>query len=105
MEIPRLGGYHSFYATKDGIYFIAVDDSTLFYFDFATRKTRQLLKTERTMGFGFSVSSDGRYALLSQWGDYHQDIMLAQPKRSSYPGEDGSWSMEDGPLVAGPNEK
>jgi Tol biopolymer transport system component len=81
-EIPKLGGYHSFYATKDGIYFLpGIDDSTLWYFDFATRKTKQLLKTERTMGFGFTVSSDGRYALLSQWGDYHQDIMLAEPKR------------------------
>lgn len=26
-------------------------------------------------------SSDGRYALLPQWGDYHQDIMLGEPKR------------------------
>ncbi len=33
------------------------------------------------MGFGFSISSDGHYALLSQWGDYHQDIMLAELKR------------------------
>jgi Tol biopolymer transport system component/DNA-binding winged helix-turn-helix (wHTH) protein len=80
-EIPKLGGYQSFYATKDGVYFVAVDDETLFYFDFSTRKTKQLLKTPRTMGFGFTVSNDRRYALLSQWGDYHQDIMLAEPKR------------------------
>jgi Tol biopolymer transport system component/DNA-binding winged helix-turn-helix (wHTH) protein len=79
-EIPKLNGYQSFYIVKNGIYYVSADDLTLWYFDFATRKSKQILKTERTMGFGFSVSSDGRYALLSQWGDYHQDIMLAEPK-------------------------
>jgi Tol biopolymer transport system component/DNA-binding winged helix-turn-helix (wHTH) protein len=80
-EIPKLNGYQSFYIVKNGIYYVSADDLTLWYFDFAMRKTKQILKTERTMGFGFTVSSDGRYALLSQWGDYHQDIMLADPIR------------------------
>jgi Tol biopolymer transport system component len=81
-KIPKLDGYHSFYVTKGGIYFVPGGNAqTLWYFDFATQSAKQLLRTERNISFGFSISSDGRYALLPQWGDYHQDIMLAEPTR------------------------
>jgi Tol biopolymer transport system component/DNA-binding winged helix-turn-helix (wHTH) protein len=80
--IPQLAGASSFFVSKDGIYFVPKQfGTTLWYFDFATRKSRQLVKTEQTIRSRFSVSSDGRYALLPQSGDYHQDIMLAEPKR------------------------
>jgi tricorn protease-like protein len=81
-KIPKLDGYHSFYVTKDGIYFVPGGNAqTLWYFDFATQSAKQPLRTERNISFGFSISSDGRYALLPQWGDYHQDIMLAEATR------------------------
>jgi Tol biopolymer transport system component/DNA-binding winged helix-turn-helix (wHTH) protein len=80
--MPPVADASAFAVVKDGIYFAPKQfPKALWYFDFATRQSKQLLKTEQLMTFGFTVSSDGRYALLSQWGDYHQDIMLAEPKR------------------------
>jgi Tol biopolymer transport system component/DNA-binding winged helix-turn-helix (wHTH) protein len=79
VEVPALT---DFFVGKNGIYFVSSEKrKTLEYFDFATHKIKNLLTTDKEISSGFWVSADGRTALLPQWYDYHQDIMLAEPKR------------------------
>ena len=80
--IPTMDDFFSMFVGRNGIYFVsAAKPNVLEYFDFATHKTKDLVKTDRKIQNGFWVSGDDRYAFLSQWSDYHQDIMLAEPKR------------------------
>jgi len=81
-EIPVVADAFSFFLGRDGIYFVASDrPKTLSYFDFKTRKSKDLLTTEKNIMSGFWISHDERIALLPQSYDNHQDIMLAEPKR------------------------
>ena len=60
-----------------GIYFRPLSaPRTVCFFDFATRKTREVFKTDRDFGDGLSVSSDGRYILHSQLDENNSSIML-----------------------------
>ena len=80
--MPILADEYSFFLGTSGIYFVANDKpKTLSYLDFSTRKSRNLLTTEKNIGSGFWISRDERTALLPQSFDNHQDIMLAEPKR------------------------
>ena len=80
--IPLLRDEASFFLAKNGIYFVPADKpNTLKFFDFATRRTKELFTAEKVIGSGFWISPDGRTALLGQSFDNHQDIMLAEPKR------------------------
>ncbi len=58
----------------------AAKPTVLEYFDFATHKTKELMKMDKKILGGIWVSSDDRYSLLPQLNDSHQDIMLAEPK-------------------------
>jgi len=81
-EIPALVDAYSMFVGSKGIYFVSAEKPTVLeYFDFATHKTKDVAKTDKKIKTGIWVSSDDRYALLPQWSDYHQDIMLAEPKR------------------------
>jgi Tol biopolymer transport system component/DNA-binding winged helix-turn-helix (wHTH) protein len=82
VDIPHLHDEYSFFVAKNGVYFVPSDKpNTLKFFDFATRKTKELFIAKKAIGTGFWISSDGRTALLGQSSDNHQDIMLAEPKR------------------------
>jgi len=80
--IPLLADTFSIFVARKGIYFVsAAQPTVLEYFDFATHKTKILVKMDKGILGGIWVSSDDRYALLPQSSDSHQDIMLAEPKR------------------------
>ena len=65
----------------EGIYFSnAPDDrgaSDLFLYEFASGKTRKILKMERGL-IGFTVSPDGRTILYGQNDDSGSDLMLVE---------------------------
>ena len=80
--IPPLADTFSIFVGRKGIYFVsAAKPTVLEYFDFATHKTKDLVKMDHGILGGIWVSSDDRYALLTQSSDSHQDIMLAETKR------------------------
>jgi Tol biopolymer transport system component/DNA-binding winged helix-turn-helix (wHTH) protein len=82
VEIPQLADTFSIFVARKGIYFVsAAKPTVLEYFDFASRKTKDLVKMDKGILGGVWVSSDDRYAVLPQSSDSHQDIMLAEPKR------------------------
>jgi Tol biopolymer transport system component/DNA-binding winged helix-turn-helix (wHTH) protein len=60
-----------------GVYFVPADSpKSLRYFDFATKKIRQIFETQKGFGDGLSVSPDGRWLLYSQIDEENSDIML-----------------------------
>ena len=68
--------------TPKGIYFVATTaPRTLSYFDFATRRTRELFKVEKEFGNGLSVSPDGRYLLYALQDELNSEIMLVEKFR------------------------
>jgi Tol biopolymer transport system component/DNA-binding winged helix-turn-helix (wHTH) protein len=80
--IPPLAENSSMFVARKGIYFVsAAKPTVLEYFDFATRKTKEMVKMDKKIVGGVWVSSDDRYALVPQLSDSHQDLMLAEPKR------------------------
>jgi hypothetical protein len=60
-----------------GIYFVPVDaPQSLRYFDFATKKIRQIFEAPKSFTMGLSVSADGHWILYSQADEDNTDIML-----------------------------
>jgi hypothetical protein len=71
--IPELADIFWLFVARKGIYFVsAAKPTVLEYFDFAM---------DKSIVGNFWVSNDDRYALLPQLSDYHQNLMLAEPKR------------------------
>jgi Tol biopolymer transport system component/DNA-binding winged helix-turn-helix (wHTH) protein len=77
-------GARSFFPAERGIYYTARDGmntqpprSRLHYFDFATRKSKQLTSLEGD-AYGLSVSPDGRSFLFSPWKTTASDLMLIE---------------------------
>jgi Tol biopolymer transport system component/DNA-binding winged helix-turn-helix (wHTH) protein len=66
---------------KNGIYFVPANKpKTVSYFDFATKKARDLFTTGKPMTDGMSVSMDEKSLIVAQQGEKHSEIMLATPK-------------------------
>ena len=69
---------------QEGIYFFTPPDekglSTLCLYDFATGKTKDILKPERTVvDFGnVAISPDGQTILYSQSDEFGSDLMLVE---------------------------
>ena len=62
---------------REGIYFVPADSPrSLHYFDFATKKVREIFKINRDFGDGLSVSPDGHWLLYTQVDEENSDIML-----------------------------
>jgi Tol biopolymer transport system component/DNA-binding winged helix-turn-helix (wHTH) protein len=60
-----------------GIYFVRADEPrSLCYFDFASKKIREVFHLEKDFAGGLSVSPDGRWLLYSQVDEENSDIML-----------------------------
>jgi len=61
----------------DGIYYIPQSaPRTICFYDFGTKRTREIFKTERDTSDGISVSPDRHYVLYSQLDENNSDIML-----------------------------
>jgi hypothetical protein len=46
------------------------------YYDFATRRTKQIFRADKDLAEGMSLSRDRRYMLYSQMDEQNSDIML-----------------------------
>jgi len=64
---------------RNGIYYQPAEDhDTLQFFDFASKKKRQVLTVQKGLLVGLSVSPDGRWILYSEFGAVTGDIMLVE---------------------------
>lgn len=62
---------------SDGIYFVPQSaPHTISFYDFSSRKTREVFKTDRDVNEGISISPDRRYILYSQLDENDSNIML-----------------------------
>ncbi len=75
--IPNISFEHQWAVVPSGIYFVPqAAPRTICFYDFATRHTREIFKTDRELSDGISVSPDGRYMLYSQLDENNSNIML-----------------------------
>jgi hypothetical protein len=54
----------------------SVPPHSISFYDFSTRKTRDIFKNDRDLHDGISISPDGRYMLYSQLDENDSNIML-----------------------------
>ena len=74
--LPRLRASDSWTLSTGGIYFVPAEaPRSVRYFDLASKQTRQIFEADKNLGYGLSVSPDGRWILYSQ-EDVNSDIML-----------------------------
>jgi hypothetical protein len=77
LEMPPIRAIGRWTVAPGGIYFISTDASRpVRYFDFASKKVHQLFEIGKPIGYGLSVSSDGRWLLYSQIDEQKSEIML-----------------------------
>jgi Tol biopolymer transport system component/DNA-binding winged helix-turn-helix (wHTH) protein len=75
--MPTISVEHQWAVVPSGIYFVPqAAPRTICFYDFATRHTRKIFKTDRELSDGISVSPDGRYMLYSQLDENNSSIML-----------------------------
>jgi Tol biopolymer transport system component/DNA-binding winged helix-turn-helix (wHTH) protein len=78
--VPNMPGIYSnqqWTVGPAGIYFTSQSaPRTVCFYDFATRKTREVFKADHDFSDGMSVSPDGGYLLYTQMDESNSDIML-----------------------------
>ena len=75
--MPKIADEYQWTLVQDGIYFTPQHSPrSICFFDFASRKTREMFKADKDLAEGMSISSDGRYTLYSQIDESNADIML-----------------------------
>ncbi len=75
--MAKLSSEFQWIVVPDGIYFTPLDNPrAICFYDFATKRTREVFRTNKDLGFGMSVSPDGRYMLYSQLDENNSSIML-----------------------------
>jgi hypothetical protein len=61
----------------DGIYFSPQDNPrSICFYDFTTKRTREVFRTDKDLAAGMSISPDRRYLLYSQIDESNSDIMF-----------------------------
>jgi Tol biopolymer transport system component len=79
-DLPRVSTSTLWAAVPGGIYFVPADNpNSLSYFDFATRKVREVFRARTEFDDGLSISPDGRYVLFAQNDQENSSIMLVEP--------------------------
>jgi Tol biopolymer transport system component/DNA-binding winged helix-turn-helix (wHTH) protein len=76
-EMPKISNEAQWAVVPDGIYFSPQDNPrSICFYDFATRHTREIFRTDKDLAEGMSISPDRRYMLYSQIDESNSDIML-----------------------------
>jgi Tol biopolymer transport system component/DNA-binding winged helix-turn-helix (wHTH) protein len=75
--MPAIEDANEWTLVSGGIYFVPSDKpKSLLFYDFSTKKTRQVFSIEKNFAAGLSISPDGRYLLFSQIDEENSNIML-----------------------------
>ena len=75
--MPKISSEYQWTLVHDGIYFTPQNSPrSICFFDFMTRKTREIFKADKDLAQGMSISPDGRYMIYSQIDESNADIML-----------------------------
>lgn len=76
-EMPEILNATMFTVVGDGIYFAPLENPrAIWFYEFGSRKTREILHGNKYISDGISVSPDGRYLLYSQVDEQDADIQL-----------------------------
>jgi Tol biopolymer transport system component/DNA-binding winged helix-turn-helix (wHTH) protein len=77
LGLPKIKYFGLWTLVPGGIYFVPHDDPrSLHFYDFFTKKERQIFAIEKDFDSGLSISPDGRYVLFSQLDEENSNIML-----------------------------
>jgi Tol biopolymer transport system component len=77
--LPAVRNWTLWTQVQGGIYFVPADaPRSLRYFDFASKRIRDVFEIQRDFNLGLSVSPDGRWMLYSQLDEGNSDIMLVE---------------------------
>ena len=75
--MPKISSEYQWTLVHDGIYFTPQNSPrSICFFDFPTRKTREIFKADKDLDEGMSISPDGRYMLYSQIDESNANIMM-----------------------------
>jgi Tol biopolymer transport system component/DNA-binding winged helix-turn-helix (wHTH) protein len=76
-DMPKISSEAQWAVVPDGIYFSPLNNPrSICFYDFATRHTREIFRTDKDLAEGMSISPDRRYMLYSQIDESNSDIML-----------------------------
>jgi hypothetical protein len=76
-EMPKISDEARWAVMPDGIYFSPQDNPrSICFYDFASKRTREIFRADKDLAEGLSISPDGRYMLYSQDDESNSDIML-----------------------------
>ena len=76
-EMPKISDEAQWALVPDGIYFSPQDNPrSICFYDFTTRHTREVFRTDKDLAAGMSISPDRRYMLYSQIDESNSDIMF-----------------------------
>jgi Tol biopolymer transport system component len=83
-QMPKIRDQSQWAVTTDGIYFTPQDNPrSISFYDFTSKKMREIFKMDKDLGNGMSISQDGRYMLYSQVDESSASIMLVDHFRDT----------------------
>jgi len=78
--LEELSYGYNYVVTSPGVYFTTLTGGSLSldFLDLSTRKVRRLLRTNRPLSLGLTISPDGRWLLYSQTDVFDADLILVE---------------------------
>lgn len=74
--IPAIETWGNFAVTERGIYFVAPDSQSIQFYDFASKQTKTVAKSEKVLDFGLDATRDGRSVMYTQTDRNTNELLL-----------------------------
>ncbi|HYZ84375.1 MAG TPA: hypothetical protein VE621_08230, partial [Bryobacteraceae bacterium] len=77
--IPHISAWGNFALSTEGIYFsTTTEPRSVQFYDLKTRRTKTVVSAPKNLGFGLTVSPDGRMLLFTSVDQQENELLLVE---------------------------
>ncbi len=79
--IPGIDLWGNFAVSARGIYFGPPEKGEILYFDFSSRRMREVAKIDKPLQFGLSATADGQFIISTQTDRENDELLVVEDFR------------------------